>query len=297
MNLSPIVFSVFGNEPLADSVCQQLGGEMGKMRIHTFPDEESSIEIKTLIKNRELIFIVNLCHPNAKILPLLFAADTARTLGAKKITLVSPYLPYMRQDIQFHPGESITSHYFSKLMSLYFDGLVTIDPHLHRIHDLNEIYSIPAKALHATACVGKWIKTHVPDGILIGPDEESSQWVSEIAASTHMPFTILDKIRYGDHQVDVSLPRIEPYHIYTPILVDDIISTANTMIETVVHLKSLHMKPPICIGVHALFSGDAYDKLCHAGVARVVTCNTIEHASNQIDVAEIIVAELSQMKI
>jgi ribose-phosphate pyrophosphokinase len=200
----------------------------------------------------------------------------------------------MRQDIQFHPGESITSRYFSKLISNYFDGLITIDPHLHRVHALSEIYSIPATALHATDCIGEWIRTNIPDGILIGPDTESSQWVSEIAHAINMPFTILDKIRYGDDRVDVSLPNIKHYQSYTPILVDDIISTAATMIETVHHLQLLRMKPPICIGVHALFSGQAYEALRHAGAASVITCNTIEHASNQIDVADMIVNALSQ---
>ncbi len=294
MNQPPIVFALFGNESLAHSISQKIGCDIGDITIHTFPDEETGIEIKTLVEDRDIIFIANLVHPNSKILPLLFASETARALGAKKITLVAPYLPYMRQDIQFHPGESITSRYFSKLISHYFDGLITIDPHLHRVHQLSEIYSIPATALHATDCIGEWIKTNIPDGILIGPDAESSQWVSEIAGKINMPFTILDKIRYDDHRVKVSLPNIQQYRSYTPILVDDIISTAATMIETVHHLQSLLMKPPVCIGVHALFSGQAYDELRHAGTSSVVTCNTIEHASNQIDVSDMIVNVLSQ---
>lgn len=293
MNQSPIVFTFFGNESLARSICEKMGCEMGVITIHTFPDGETSIQIETLVENKDIIFIANLAHPNSKILPLLFAAETARALGAKKITLVAPYLPYMRQDIQFHPGESITSRYFSKLISHYFDRLITIDPHLHRVHQLSEIYSIPATALHATDCIGEWIINNVPDGILIGPDAESLQWVSEIARSINMPFTILEKTRYNDHRVVVSAPNIEKYRSYTPILVDDIISTAVTMIETIHHLQTLNMRPPICIGVHALFSEQAYEELVHAGAAQIVSCNTIEHVSNQIDIAKMIVTALS----
>lgn len=293
MNQSPIVFSLFGNEALTKSICENMGYKIGSINIHTFPDEETGIKITTPVKDKDVIFVANLVHPNSKILPLIFAAETARALGAQKITLIAPYLPYMRQDIQFHPGESITSQYFSKLISHYFDKLITVDPHLHRVHALSEIYSIPAIALHATDCIGEWIKTNVPNGILIGPDEESSQWVSQIAHSINKPFIILEKMRYDDHHVTVSAPNIDKYQSYSPILVDDIISTAVTMIETIHHLKVLNMKPPICIGVHALFSGQAYEALLLSGAQQVVSCNTIDHVSNQINIANLIATALS----
>jgi ribose-phosphate pyrophosphokinase len=67
--------------------------------------------------------------------------------------------------------------------------------------------------------------------------------------------------------------------------VDDIISSARTMIETAGHLKHIGMAPPVCIGVHAVFSGPAYAELASTG-ARIVTGNTIAHESNVIDVSD-----------
>lgn len=64
---------------------------------------------------------------------------------------------------------------------------------------------------------------------------------------------------------------------------DDIISTARTMIERVGHLRTLGMKTPICIGVHAVFAGDVYRELIGAGVERVITCSTVMHETNRID--------------
>lgn len=285
----PVLFSCFGNVRLAENIQHHIKSQLGELVFHVFPDEETSIQVNTDVAERSVIFVVDLLHPNAKILPLLFAAETVRSLGATEITLICPYLPYMRQDKQFHSGESITSRYFAKLLSPYFDRLVTIDPHLHRIHHLNEIYTTNAIALHATSCIAQWIKINVPMGILIGPDEESAQWVSEIAQIIDMPFTVLKKMRHDDNHVDVSMPEIEPFQHHTPILVDDIISTAKTMIETIRHLNKLNMRPPVCIGVHALFSGTAYQDLLAAGVDRIVTCNTIEHVTNQIDVSELII--------
>lgn len=291
----PILFSLFGNQHFTNTIHQELGYDIGEITLHQFPDKETVITIDSIVQDREVIFITSLENPNSKLLPLLFAAETAKELGSKNIGLIAPYLPYMRQDKQFHSGEGITSKYFAKLLSNYFDGLITIDPHLHRRHSLSDIYSIPAKALHATEGISKWIKINVSNPILIGPDAESSQWVSKIAQKIDAPFLILEKIRKGDKLVETSMPNIELYQGFTPILVDDIISTAATMIETVSHLKLLKMKAPVCIGVHALFSGNAYEELLKAGAEKIVTCNTINHSSNSIDITDLILNSVSTL--
>jgi len=61
------------------------------------------------------------------------------------------------------------------------------------------------------------------------------------------------------------------------------------MIETIKHLRALKMAPPICIGVHAILAGDAYKILLASGVAKIITCNTIPHVSNGIDVSNDII--------
>ncbi|KTC80182.1 phosphoribosylpyrophosphate synthetase [Legionella cherrii] len=295
MKPTPILFSLFGSDHFAKAMQPQLGYEMGSITLHQFPDDEIVINIKSSVNDKDVIMIADLTHPNDKILPLLFAAETAKELGAKKIGLIAPYLVYMRQDKRFQPGDSITSHYFATLISNYFDGLMTIDPHLHRWHALNDIYSIPAIALHATKPIAAWIKANVPDALLIGPDAESAQWVSDIAQRMKAPFLVLEKQRKGDNLVEISIPQIGLYQSHTPILVDDIISTAATLIKTVNHLKSLHMKPPICIGVHALFAGNAYEDLQQAGVKQIITCNTIAHASNAIDVTDLMIEAMDDL--
>ena len=78
------------------------------------------------------------------------------------------------------------------------------------------------------------------------------------------------------------------------LLVDDIISTAHTMIETVKHLRTAGMAEPVCIGVHPVFAGNAFDDLIAPGAAEVISCNTIQHPSNRIDVAEILATAISE---
>lgn len=154
---------------------------------------------------------------------------------------------------------------------------------------MQEIYSVPCDVLHAAGVISAWIRENIPQALLIGPDSESQQWVSEVARNAGAPSIVLEKIRHGDRDVEVSVPDVEKYKDYTPVLVDDIISTARTMIETVGHILKAGMKPPICIGVHAVFAGDAYRDLLASGAGRVITCSTIPHESNGIEVAAMIV--------
>jgi ribose-phosphate pyrophosphokinase len=288
MNKNPLVFSLFNNENFVTAIHKTLDFEIGEMTIHDFPDEETVVRIDSPVKDREVIFITTLDRPNSKIAPILFAAETAKELGATKVGLIAPYLAYMRQDKQFHSGEGITSKYFANLISGSFNWLITIDPHLHRWHSLNDIYSIPSQVLHANDSIANWIKQNVTKPVLIGPDAESAQWVSEIAQKSNSPFLILEKKRHGDNQVEVSMPQLGQYHHHTPILVDDIISSAATMIETVKHMDSLKLNPAVCIGVHAIFAGHAYDDLLNTGVEKIITCNTIQHPSNGIDISDVV---------
>ena len=283
-----ILFTFPGYEALAQSIKEYSSIEIGNATIRHFPDDESFVQILTDVKDKDVVLLCGLDHPDRKAMAVMFFTNICRELGAKRIGLVAPYLGYMRQDKRFHDGEAITSRIFANFLSGQIDWLVTIDPHLHRYKSLNEIYSIPATTLHAMDIIAQWIKENVDNPVLIGPDEESEQWASDIAEKINIPYIVLNKQRYGDEDVEVSIPDVENYKTHTPVLIDDIISTAHTMIETVEHLNNARMKPAICIGVHAIFAGNSYKKLLNTGIKKIVTCNTIQHETNAIDIAPLL---------
>ena len=111
----------------------------------------------------------------------------------------------MRQDRRFKPGEAITSRQTAELLSNAFDWLVTVDPHLHRYGSLSEIYRIPTHVVHATPLISKWIREHVANPLIIGPDSESEQWVSAVANDAGSPYSVLEKVRRGDRDVEISV--------------------------------------------------------------------------------------------
>lgn len=287
--MKPILFPLFGTSEINKKLVEGFDAEMGEFILHRFPDGEWNVKIHSDINRRDIIAVTSLDKSDEKILPLMFFTRLAKELGAKKIGLISPYLSYLRQDTIFSPGEGVTSRYFAELISQSFDWIMTIDPHLHRYKTLNEIYTIPTFVLHATRNIANWIKEHVNNAVLIGPDMESKQWVTEVAEMANSPFLILEKIRHGDKEVEISIPDIQKFKPCTPVLVDDIISTARTMAGTVNHLRELQMNPAICIGVHAIFAEDAFKILSETGVSQIVTCNTITHETNRIDVSDIII--------
>lgn len=282
------MFALPGNEMLANNIAIAIQADLGDIEIRNFPDGETYVRILTRVEDRDVVVVCTLHQPDAKLLPLLFLCNLLKDLKVKSICLVAPYLAYMRQDKQFNQGEAVTSEYFARLLSSLVDRLITIDPHLHRRISMKEIYSIPCEVLHANGLISQWVKKNIPDALLIGPDSESEQWVSEVAKNAGVPFIVLQKIRHGDRNVDVSVPNIEKYKDCTPVLVDDIISTARTMIETVKHLKKAGMKPPVCIGIHPVFAENAYLALVNSGIGKVITCNTILHESNGIDISELV---------
>jgi ribose-phosphate pyrophosphokinase len=286
--MSLLIFAMPGYDQLADRLAELLAGDRGAVETRHFPDGESYARLMDDVSGRDVIFVASLDRPDGKILPLMFAASTARELGAKTVGLVVPYLPYMRQDRRFHEGEAITSRWFAKLVSSFADWMVTIDPHLHRYHSLDEIYDMEAHSLQAAPLISAWISDKVEKPLLVGPDMESEQWVSAVAESVNAPFTILEKNRKGDRDVEVSRPDVSAWQDHTPILVDDIISTARTMIETIGRIEEVGLQPPICIGVHAVFAEQGYETLKEASPADIVTCNTIAHETNVIEVADLL---------
>jgi ribose-phosphate pyrophosphokinase len=291
---TPLFVGMPGNEAMTAALARKLGGDIGQLELHAFPDGETYLRFLTDVAGRALVVVCTLDRPNAKFLPLLFAAATARELGAAKVGLVAPYLAYMRQDRRFKPGEAVTSRQTAQLLSNAFDWLVTVDPHLHRYGSLGDIYPIPTRVVHAAPLISEWIRQNVGNAHIIGPDSESEQWVSAVATDIGAPYSVLEKTRLGDRDVEISAHGLQNLGARTPVLVDDIISSGRTMIEAVCLIVAHSATTPVCIAVHGLFADNADALLAQAG-ARVITSNSIPHGSNAIDVGEGIAASVREL--
>jgi len=290
----PLLIAMLGNEAMTQKLARTLDADVGQVELRAFPDGESYLRFLSDLSGRTLVMVCTLDRPNEKILPLLFAAATARELGAAKVGLVAPYLAYMRQDRRFKPGEAVTSREVAGLMSDRFDWLVTVDPHLHRYGSLAEIYRIPTRVVHAAPLISHWIKAHVSNPLIVGPDSESEQWVSAVARDAGAPYSVLEKVRRGDRDVQISIRDKQHLEGRTPVLVDDMISSGRTMLEAVRLVVQPGAAKPICIAVHGLFADESDRLLAEAG-ARVVTSNSVPHKTNDIDVGAIVADAIKEL--
>jgi len=271
-----------------DRLGPALGASVGEVAVHRFPDGEVRVRLTDALDGEDVVLLAALDRPDARLLPLLFAAATAHELGAVSVGLVAPYLPYLRQDDRFHPGEGVSARYFARLLSGAVDWLVTVDPHLHRIRELSEVYDVPTETAHAAPLLADWIRRHVDAPLLLGPDAESLQWAGAIARLVPAPHAVFRKERTSDRRVAITLPDLAAHAGRRPVLVDDMIASGGTMAAAVRALRAAGWPAPVCLAVHALFAEGAREALRDAGPSAVVTCNTIAHPSNQVDVQDLL---------
>lgn len=270
---------------LTEAIAPMLAARNGRLDWRHFPDGESLVTIEEGLDGIDVALVASLHNPDELALPLRFAAATAREFGARSVGLIAPYLAYMRQDKRFNSGEAVSAPLFARFLEESFDWLVTADPHLHRNPKLSELYRMPVRRVATAPLIADWLRGNVPNAILIGPDGESEQWVADIANRAGFPYQILTKTRRGDRDVEVSLPSIDAAFSRIPVIVDDIVSSGRTSIETLGHLRRLGLPPAVCVVIHPVFAQNAYEQLLAAGPARVVSTDSIPHPSNAISLA------------
>jgi len=285
-----IIVGCSASQELARKIARKLKAEFLALEVRHFPDGEIYLRFKKTVKGNTVVLVQSFFDPEEKIIEVLFAAHTAKDLGAKKVILMAPYLAYMRQDKRFHPGECISSHVMAKLFRV-FDELITIDPHLHRIHKLSNLFKMKTKRLSANSLISAYIKKHFKNILVVGPDEESYQWARKVAEKIKAHAIVLKKRRYTSRKVRIKIhgENIKGKNI---IIVDDIISTGHTMIETVREAKRHGAKNVYCLCVHGIFAEDAYKKLKKAGAKQIISTNTVPSKTSKIDVSDIIADSL-----
>lgn len=292
-----IITSCGNSFRMAKFLAKKLKAKYSPLTVSSFPDGDIYLKFNANLQGRKVIIVQSFYpHPEQSLLRIIFAAQTAKDLGAKKVVLVAPYLAYLRQDKRFNPGEAISSKIMAKVLNACLDKIITIDPHLHRYRTMKALFKIQAKALTANDLIANYIKTKfdLKRTVLVGPDWESSQWAGKIATQIGSASTVLEKKRYSARKVRVKV--INPITIKSQdiVIVDDIISTGHTIVEAAKEIKKRGARNISAIAVHGLFVEDALKKLKKVGVKKIITTNSVEHRTNKIDLGRLLVEELKK---
>ncbi len=260
----------------------ELGCEAKEINIHHFPDGESLVRLPAGLQGNVLIY-ASLDRPDTKLVPLGFASATARTLGARRVILVAPYLCYMRQDKAFHLGEAVSQRILGAWLDDWFDMVLTVDAHLHRVHSIRDV--IPCGVnISAGPFMARFLKKWAGEPLLLGPDEESEQWVGQIGREAGLDYGVAHKERHGDRDVEISLPDID-VRGREVIIVDDVLSSGFTVAGAATEARRHGAARVHCVVTHALFAEGAEKLLEDSGVERIISTDTILHHSNSIHMA------------
>ena len=266
-----IVIGCSHGKHLAPKIAKKARIPYSDISVDKFPDHELHITFgRTDFKGRKVFLVQSFYGEiDSCLIEVMLAAKSAKEMGASSVSLMAPYFPYFRQDTWFSDQS--------------FDKIIIMDPHLHREKTLSHIFKIHCHKITANPMIAERIKkTRKP--LIVGPDYESYRWAKETADIIGAESTILEKTRHSSRRVDVRFRDHVQIGGKTIILIDDIISTGNTLIKTIKKLKALGIKEIACYAVHGIFAENALVKLKRTGV-KVITTNSIPNPVAQIDIS------------
>ena len=254
----------------------------GVIRLHRFPDGESLPTVP--VGARTVILYRSLHHPDERLVPLLLAADAYRRAGVERLVLVAPYLCYLRQDAIFAPGQPLSRDVIGPMLGSAFDRVVTVQAHLHRTSDLGAVLGSSADNLLITADLAAVVAGEERP-LIVGPDAESRPWVEAAAARLGTDWTTFAKTRLGDRDVRLSLDAAVGINGRAVLLIDDVCSTGGTLERAIVQLRAAGASSVDVAVAHALFGEDVEQRLRRAGARRIVSSDSIAHATNGLPLA------------
>jgi len=278
---------------LARSVARRLGLRSSPVRVERFPDGELLVRLPSRLPREVALFQSFHAPVQERIVEAIFAAAAARAAGARRIDLVAPYFPYLRQDRAFRAGEGVSHRATARLFSAWFDGVVIVEPHLHRTPTLDELFAVPARAVSAAPVIAAWLRRLGRHVLVVGPDQESVRWARAAAALAGCETRILSKRRLSPSRVRVEVSGLPDLAGRDVVLVDDILSTGRTLVEAAKGLRARGARTVRAAAVHGLFAPGALAALRRARVP-VVCTNTVPGPAARLDVAPLLAAVLGQ---
>ncbi|MCH8004030.1 MAG: ribose-phosphate diphosphokinase [Nanoarchaeota archaeon] len=277
---------------LAQKIAKKLKVPYSDLKVKKFPDNEIGVRFMNNVRGKVVVLVQSFYgNVNDCVVEVLFAAETAKDLGAKKVILVAPYLPYMRKDKRYESGECISCIAIAGIISKSLDRVYVVDPHLHKDIKLSKLFSIKSVELTSNHYIIDYIKRNIKNPLIVGPDKGSLGMVKIISGKLKCKYMIMEKERISSSKVKVRINKKINLNDKNIVFVDDIISTGNTILESVKVLKKFGVKKFDCIAVHGILVENALEKLRKAKV-KVVTTNTIPNNVAKIDISGLIAEAL-----
>lgn len=270
------VFALSSSLKLAQDICENLGCELGKSKVHHFADGEILVEIDESVRGKDVFIVQSTSNPvTENLMEILVLADALKRASAKEITAVMPYFGYARQDRKAKPRQPITAKLVANLLeSAGADRLITIDLHASQIQGF---FDIPIDDLTAVPMLGQYFKSKRFDPenvVVVSPDHGGTTRARRLGDILGAPIAIIDK-RRPKPNVCEAMNIIGEVDGKICIVVDDMCDTAGSLVAGCKILAEHGAKEIYAAVSHGIFSKTAVELIEDSPIKEMVTTNTI----------------------
>ena len=269
-----IIAGMGNSKSLAEKIARRLNVDYDDLALRDSPDGELHVKFNCDVKGKKIALIQSLYpYPNHSFFEAIYAASAARDLGAREIIYVAPYIAFFREDNRNGKGECVQHNIAADLLSRNVDAVLSVEPHVHQ-HNLLGKFSIPFHRLECSELLRKYSRDNFSGCKVIGFGERAWKLAKHVDKNAAL-YKKGDEVEYDDKV----------------LIVDDIIASGNSMMANIENLKADKIN---VLAVHGLFNGDSFLRLKQKA-ENIISCNTVQHESNKIDVSGLIAGKLMEL--
>ena len=252
-----------------------LGVEPGTVHFEPFPDGEIYAQIMENVRGRDVFVLQTVARdPNNYLMELLILIDALTRASAKSVAAVIPYFGYARQDRKDKPRVPITAKLVANLlMTSGADRVLTMDLHAGQIQGF---FDIPVDNLYATPLLADVVKRRISTEnlVVLAPDLGAIKKARDYASHLGVDYALIDKKRVSTEKVEV-MAIIGDVKGRDVLLVDDMCSTAGTMVTAAKACHEAGAEHIYASFTHALLVGNAEEKLANSYIEKIFCSNTV----------------------
>jgi ribose-phosphate pyrophosphokinase len=270
-----MLFAGSAGLPLAGAVAAELGIELGKRDVERFPDGECRVKVLESVRGHDVYLLSSTSPPvEANLVELLLLADACRRAGAARMTAVTPYLGYARQDRRADGREPVGARLVADLIGAGgIERVVALDLHSPA---LEGFFSVPLEHLTAVPLLAEALRgSGASAGVIVAPDLGAARLADRYGRLLDLPVAIVHKTRVSGREVSVHgvTGNVEGRQ---PLIVDDMIATGGTIEAASRALAAAGSLPVAAVAAtHGLFVADAAKRLASVGARRVIVTDSV----------------------
>ena len=269
------IFTGNAHPQLARDIATYLGTNMGNCEVFKFSNDNTFVKFLENIRQKDVFLIQPISAPvDQHWMELWIMIDAARRASAGRITVVIPYYAYGRTDKKDQPRVAITARLLADFTTVAgADRVLTIDLHAGQIQGF---FNIPLDELSAIRMLAKRFKEKELDNVVVtATDPGSAKRAREVANVLDSPIALIDKERQGNDEKAEAINLVGEVRGKTAVIIDDEIGTGGTVVEAFKVLDAHGATSVYCGATHAVFAGDAHERLANSGVTEFVVTDTL----------------------